>query len=73
MEQSSEPVDSEQVQMPSIEEHIDYDDNDGVDDDNQQTVDTQQPTIESSLPPPRRTPTVPCTLLHSEVQAKTDN
>ena len=73
MEQSSEPVDSEKVQMPSIEiklEPIEYDDND---DDNQQTVDTQQPTTESSLPPPRRTPTVPCTLLHSEVQAKTDN
>ena len=68
MEQSSEPVYSEQVQMPSIDinlELIDYDD------DNQQTVDTQQPTTESPLPPPRRTPTVPCTLLHSEVQAET--
>ena len=55
VEQSSGSVDDEQVWMPSIGTNlqlIDYDDDDG----NGQTLDTQQPTAVSPLPPPRRYP-----------------
>jgi len=51
VEQPSEPVDSEQVQMPSFGttlQLIDYNDDDN------DTLDAQQPTTVSPSPPPRR-------------------
>ena len=57
VEQSSETVDNEQVQTPSIGTNLQLIDGDDDDDDgNRQTVDSQLLTTASPLPPPRRYP-----------------